>query len=122
MELQECYAAAGADYNDVMRRLTSEARVERFLTMFLRDQSYEQLCAAMAAGRYDEAFRAVHTMKGICMNLGLTALRDACVALTENLRGGREDEETDPCFRRVGQEYLRTSGAIRAHLGQAGGV
>lgn len=122
MDLKACYAAAGADYEDVMRRLMGEERVTRFLAMFLRDQSYDQLCAAMEAGRCDEAFRAVHTIKGISMNLSLTALRDACVALTENLRGGRTDGQTAGLYEQVRQEYGRTTGAIRAYLGQTGGV
>ncbi len=122
MDLRKCYAAAGADYEDVMRRFMSEARVVRFLSMFLRDQSCDQLCAAMEAGRWDEAFRAVHTMKGISMNLSLTALRDACIALTENLRGGGTDGQTADLYEQVRQEYSRTAGAIRAYLEQAGGV
>lgn len=122
MDLKECYTAAGADYEDVMRRLMSEVRVVRFLSMFLRDQSCDQLCAAMEAGHWDEAFRAVHTMKGISMNLSLTALRDACIALTENLRGGGTDGQTAGLYEQVRQEYSRTAGAIRTYLEQAGGV
>ena len=98
MNLKECYLTAGADYEDVMRRLMSEERVDRFLNMFLRDRSFEQLCLAMETQQYEEAFRAVHTIKGICMNLSLTALLDACIALTENLRPGKPDGQTGPLF------------------------
>lgn len=121
MDLRECYTAAGGDYEDVMRRFSAPERVDRFLDMFLKDQSFEQLCAAMEAESYEDAFRAVHTMKGISMNLGLTALRDACVALTENLRGGRPDGGTALCFTRVREDYLRTAGAIRDHLADVAG-
>lgn len=116
MNLKECCSAAGADYDDVMRRFVSEERVDRFLEMFLRDQSYNTLCQTMEAGAYQDAFCAVHTLKGICMNLSLTALLDACVALTENLRRGRPDEQTEQCFAHVQEHYLRTADAVRSHL------
>lgn len=116
MNLKECYTAAGADYEDVMRRFMKEERVDRFLTMFLRDQSFALLCASMEQKQYEEAFRAVHTLKGICMNLSLCALLDACVELTENLRAGKPDDQTEHCFARLKTEYVRTSGAIRGHL------
>lgn len=120
MDLKECYAAASADYEDVMRRFSKEERVDRFLSMFLKDQSFRLLNAAMKEENWEEAFRAVHTMKGICMNLGLTVLLDACAELTENLRAGGADSRTAPCYERLKEEYLRTAGAIRAHLeGQA---
>lgn len=121
MDLRECYTAAGADYEDVIRRFMSEERVDRFLNMFLKDQSFDLLCQAMETGSYEEAFRAVHTMKGICMNLGLSALLEACIALTENLRAGEPDGETRRCFDRAREEYRRTAGAIKSHLGQGSG-
>lgn len=116
LSLKECYAAAGADYEDALRRFISEARVDRFLDMFLRDRSFELLCAAMDGKDYGEAFRAVHTMKGICMNLGFTRLLEACVALTEDLRGGQAGDGTGPRFEAVRAEYRRTTEAIRLHL------
>ena len=120
MNLKECYTAAGADYEDVVRRFMREDRVDRFLTMFLRDQSYGLLCGAMEAENYEEAFRAVHTMKGICMNLSLCALLNSCVELTENLRGGAADENTPRLFEQVKQEYVRTVGAVESHLAETG--
>lgn len=116
MDLKECYSIAGANYDDVLRRFMSEERVDRFLKMFLNDQSFELLCTAMEAHDYEEAFRAVHTMKGICMNLSLNSLLDSCIALTENLRSGNTDEHTDICFTDVKEAYQRTAGAIRCHL------
>ena len=116
MNLKECYLAAGADYEDMIRRFLTEERADRFLAMFLKDESFDSLCGAMDAGRYQEAFRAVHTMKGICMNLSLTALLDSCITLTENLRPGKPDEHTQQFFEQVRTDYLRTTAAIRSHL------
>lgn len=52
------------------------------------DKSYSLFLISMASGDYDEALRAVHTLKGICQNLSFTELyessRLATVALREN--------------------------------------
>lgn len=116
MDLKECYYAAGADYADVIRRFLTEDRVDRFLKMFLKDRSYQNLCNAVEAGNGEDAFRASHTMKGICMNLSLTALLECCVALTENLRPGEINGETAPLFEQVKKAYLQTISAIEEHL------
>lgn len=116
MNLKECYSAAGADYEAVMRRFMSEERVDRFLKMFLNDRSYQLLCEAMGQGDYEEAFRQVHTLKGICMNLDLSALLEACVNLTDNLRSGSADTDTAHYFEKTKETYIRTSEAISEHL------
>ena len=43
MTLQECYAALGGDYNEVLGRLYSEALVQKFVGKFLADQSFQLL-------------------------------------------------------------------------------
>lgn len=116
MSLKSCYSAAGGDYDDVMRRFLYEVRVDRFLGMFLRDENFERLCAAMEARDPEAAFRAVHTLKGICMNLSLTELAAACTQLTEDLRGRQMEEEAQQDFAKVRECYLRTSAAVREHL------
>lgn len=66
MTLQECYLALGGDYDEVMGRLRSEKLVQKFVLKFLQDGSYDLLVTSMAEGNYEEAFRAAHTIKGIC--------------------------------------------------------
>lgn len=116
MNLRECYEAAGADYDDVIRRFGKEERVDKFLKMFLNDPTYDMLCRAMAEGSYEEAFRAAHTMKGICMNFSLNGLLDACSRLTESLRSGSPDDNTEFLFEETKRNYLKTTAAIREHL------
>ena len=88
MTLQECYAALGGDYDEAMGRLRSEKLVQKFVLKFLNDGSYRLLCDSLASGDRDEAFRAAHTLKGVCQNLSLTKLGASSSALAETLRGG----------------------------------
>ena len=55
--------------------------------MFLRDTSFEMLKQTMGQKDYKEAFRAAHTLKGVCQNLALKSLDGPVVELTDILRG-----------------------------------
>lgn len=89
MNLQEVYAKTGGNYEEAIMRFSTEARVVKFMRMFLRDPSYEELKQAVSAADWDAAFRAVHTMKGVAGNMSFTGLYTAASALTEALRGGK---------------------------------
>ena len=113
MTLRECYEVMHGDYEGVTGRLVSESLVRKFTLKFLNDPSFGQLQAAIESGDGGEAFRASHTLKGICLNLGFTALCDASSALTEKLRGNNTlDDESKSLFARVHEEYDRTIQAI----------
>ena len=74
MTLKECYAAMGGDYDEAIGRLRSEKLVQKFVLKFLNDQSFELLCSSMESKNYEEAFRAAHTIKGVCSNLAFNVL------------------------------------------------
>ena len=68
MTFQEFYQTIGGDYNEVLARLSSERLVQKFVLKFPLDGSYDLLCSALETGNREEAFRAAHTIKGICQN------------------------------------------------------
>mgnify|MGYP007037620350 CR=1 FL=1 len=49
MTIKECYEAMGGDYEDVLKRLMNEARIQKFALMFKKDPSMSQLTQAMDA-------------------------------------------------------------------------
>ena len=113
MTLKECYAALGGDYENVTSRLPSEKFVQKFVLKFLNDPSYDLLCSSMESGSYEEAFRAAHTIKGVCQNLGFTVLGKSSSALSEALRGGYTPE-ADTLIHQVKEDYQVTAQAIWA--------
>ena len=113
MTIQECYSRMGADYDDVIRRLGKEERVQRFLLQLPDDNSYPNLCSALAAGNAEEAFRAAHSLKGICMNLGLMALFEQARDLADVLRDGKITEEARRLAEKVDREYETAMRSIR---------
>ena len=117
MTIQECYQAIGADYDEVLGRLRSERLIQKFVLKFPDDGSFQLLCDSMDTGDLETAFRASHTIKGVCANLGFSRLGASSHDLTEALRahdGAKADELLD----RVKADYDQTVAAIRAY--QAG--
>ncbi|MCI8624305.1 MAG: Hpt domain-containing protein [Provencibacterium sp.] len=113
MSLKECYAALGGDYEDVTHRLPSEKMVRKFVFKFLNDPSYALLESSLEAKNYEEAFRAAHTIKGVCQNLSFSRLFASSNALTEALRGGWTPE-AEGLVQQVTADYQATVSAIRA--------
>ena len=113
MSLKECYDKMGADYEDVLSRLRSEVLVRKFALKFLDDDSYANLKAAMESGNAPEAFRGAHTLKGVAVNLGFTALYNVSNALTEKLRS-QEYDNLDGLITDVKKQYDIVIEAIAA--------
>ena len=119
MTLQECYAAMGGNYDEVLGRLRSDRLIQKFVLKFVDDGSYQLLLDSMSSQNYEEAFRAAHTIKGVCQNLGLTRLLNSSSQLSEALRHGYTPE-ADGLAEQVGRDYQDTVGAIRAFQASAG--
>jgi len=113
VSLKECYDKMGADYEDVLSRLRSEVLVRKFALKFLDDDSYANLKAAMESGNAPEAFRGAHTLKGVAVNLGFTALYNVSSVLTEKLRS-QEYDNLDGLIADVKKQYDIVIEAIAA--------
>ncbi len=120
MTLEKCYEAMGSDYADVFGRLRSERLVQKFVLKFLDDKSYELLCTSLANGNSEDAFRAAHTIKGMCQNLGFTVLMRSSSELTEALRNG-PTPEAEKLFEQVKADYALTASAISAYKAELEG-
>ncbi len=114
MTLQECYAALEGDYAGVLSRLPTEKMVQKFVLKFANDKSYDLLLSSMEEENYAEAFRAAHTIKGVCQNLDFTRLYASSHQLSEALRNGFTPE-APALAEQVAADYRQTVEAIRAY-------
>ena len=121
MGLKECYTAIGGNYEEVLGRLSSEKLVKKFVVKFLSDGSYDLLQESMKNENYEEAFRAAHTIKGICQNLSFGKLYESSHAMAEELRAGRTAEAAG-LMGALETDYLQTTAAIRELLAEDGEV
>ncbi|MGN1414727.1 MAG: Hpt domain-containing protein [Anaerovoracaceae bacterium] len=118
MTIQEFYQAAGGNEQDVLDRMMSLKLIRKFTGKFLEDDSYMNLCQSIAAGNRQEAFRAAHTLKGVCQNLGFGKLQTSAGAVTELLRPESDSlpEGIEPLMEEVKQDYEVLTDAIRTWL------
>lgn len=114
MDLKTCYEQMGGDYEDVMGRLRQEERVARFLRLFPEDENYALLTKALGESDWPVAFRAVHTIKGVALTLGLTALANSSAELTEVLRSGAPTQDPLPLYQVLKEDYDKAVTAISA--------
>ena len=104
MPIEQCYSAIESNYEEVLGRFAgNKMLVEKFARKFLDDPSYQTLVDTMDKADYEEAFRAAHTLKGVCANLGFTQLFKVSSDLTEELR---------ELLEKVSSEYKKTVDAI----------
>jgi HPt (histidine-containing phosphotransfer) domain-containing protein len=119
MTLSECYEELGGDYGGVLSRMSSEKLVQKFTLKFLDDKSFDLLKKSLDENQYEEAFRAAHTIKGICQNLGFARLYTSDCALTEALRNKTYDG-IDNLFADTAADYRTTVSAIERYRKENG--
>lgn len=96
MTVKEFYEKTENDYQGVMSRLLTEERILKYLRRIDAQGDYRDAIAALEAGDWNLAFRATHSLKGICLNLGLTKLFEPTSELCESLRHDSEDTSWQP--------------------------
>lgn len=111
MTIEECYEKMGANSQDVIKRLPSEAMIKKFALKFREDTSFQELETALNEKQVDIAFRAAHTLKGVCMNLGFNHLYKPSFDITESLRAGNLEEGLQ-LFGEVKKQYEKTIEAL----------
>ncbi len=111
MTIEECYKKMGANYQDVIKRLPSVSMIEKFALKFREDTSFQELETALNEKQVDLAFRAAHTLKGVCMNLGFDHLYKPSFEITESLRASNLDLALQQ-FDTVKEQYSKTIAAL----------
>lgn len=111
MTIEECYIKMGANYQDVIKRLLSVSMIEKYALKFREDTSFQELEKALNDKQVEIAFRAAHTLKGVCMNLGFDHLYKPSFEITESLRAGNLELALQQ-FDAVKEQYTKTIDAL----------
>lgn len=104
MTLKEFYKQIDSDYKDVIKRLCDENMIKKFVFKFPEDPSFNDLKDGLKENDAEKAFCAVHTLKGVCSNLGFERLYEASYELTEKLRN-RVIDNCDELYNAVERLY-----------------
>ena len=116
MTLRECYESLGADFDKaVVRMCNKESMLAKFALKFPNDPTYDALVTAFDGGDMQTAFRMAHTLKGLCLNLGLEKLRVSSSELTEALRNYDSPAPNAPeLYETVKADYKATIEALNS--------
>lgn len=114
MDLRDCYRDLGGNFDAVIGRLRREQTVQKFIYKFLDDKSYSLFETSIDNKEYDEALRAVHTIKGICQNLSFDRLFESSNLVTQALKENDYDKaiEMRP---QLSKDYEQTIRAIEEY-------
>lgn len=112
MTLKNCYEKIGSDYETAVGRMGgSEKMLAKFAKKFPTDKTFAQLVEAYENKDQKTAFRMAHTLKGLCLNLGLDRLQKSSAELTEALRDQVADN-AEELMERVREDYEITLAAF----------
>lgn len=118
MTVQELYERVGGDYEAAKRVLPMDKLIEKFVLKFLDDNSFDKLLAGWESKDPAAIFDGAHATKGVCANLGLTALSEKASELAEQYRpGNARTMADDEVARRIDELralHARTIEGIRA--------
>lgn len=107
MNIRSCYEKMGADFDETFTRLKSETLIAKIAKKYIDDPSFSQLKDAFEKKDIEAAFRASHTLKGVCLSLGFTQLTKDAIPLTEILRGQSWDGAQE-LFNQVEESQKKT--------------
>ena len=86
--IEEFYLKINGDYSKAISRMQNDDRIKKYLGFFLMDDSYQNLENAIQNKETENAFRAAHTLKGVCQNMAFTDFSVVVEKITEELRAG----------------------------------
>ncbi len=112
MNLKECYASIGADYESVFLRMGSDSVICKFLFRYFDRNEYNGLEKAICEKRWKDAFMYAHNMKGFALNMSLTRLAGASSVLCEALRNGQPEDGVSGMLADVKSAYVITEKAV----------
>lgn len=112
MKLKECYESIGANYEEVVSRLMSDDRVKKYLERFADSNDLDKIVRCVEAKNFEDGYRNAHTLKGLCLNLGITRLQAVCEVLCEAIKDGNPTVDLDPILQNLKDEYKLTMDAI----------
>ncbi|MBR6102709.1 MAG: Hpt domain-containing protein [Ruminococcus sp.] len=117
MTLRELYSEIGGDYDQALRVLRVEKLIDKHIRKLTSNGVVEGLVDAAKRMAHSEMFDAAHAMKGVCANLGLTALSELASEIAEKYRPGNprklSDEEVSARVARIEQIYTTPADGIK---------
>lgn len=109
MDLDALLSALSIDREQIGERFSGNFTLyERFLRKFPQDPTFAALRQARDEGEREAYLAAVHTLKGVAGNLGLSRLFELASQLLVALRAGQTFEQTQALDDQLTAAYMQT--------------
>ena len=95
MTIQQLYEKIGGNYDQAVRVMQKDKLIDKYVRKLKSSNVGEMLAQAGESMDAGKLFESAHAMKGVCSNLGLTALAEAADELTEEFRQGNARRLSD---------------------------
>ncbi|HCI73626.1 MAG TPA: hypothetical protein DHV42_03690 [Lachnospiraceae bacterium] len=95
MTIQEYYNSVGGNYAAAKKILMMDKMILRYLPKLAEDPSCVRLKESWEKKDRHGMFEALHSMKGVCANLGLVSLSEKAAKALEPLRPGSTQHVSD---------------------------
>lgn len=105
MNVKEFYEVYGGNYQEAFSRLMTNERIIKYLKMFTRADDYQQFVNNLNNKAYEDAFRCVHNVKGVSLNLALTPLAEISSIVCDELRHGVPKVDITNDVKALADEY-----------------
>lgn len=112
MTMAELYSKIGGDYHEVRARLGNDKMIERFLSRFAQEKTFEHLKSAYEANDEKEIYEEICTFVEVCKSLSLRRLEETAGVILEAYRpenvGSRDIFHVSDLFDTLSEQYLST--------------
>ena len=119
MTLTELYQAIDGSYEQATKVLRMDKLIDKHIRKFPKCGAPEAVIAAGGTMDPTALFESAHGMKGVCSNLGLTALAELASAVAEEFRPGNprklSDAEVKEILAKIETLYQKTADSIRRY-------
>lgn len=119
MTLQELYQMIGGDYEQALKVLRMDKLLDKHIRKLAKNDLVEKLLAAGENMDAVQLFETAHAIKGVCANLGLTAISGLASDISEEFRPGTDrslsDGQVQEKIRELGEMFEKTTEGIRKY-------
>lgn len=113
MTVAEVYDSLGESYEEIHSRLEDDEWIAKYLKQFVQGNYKKKMNTVLTEGDWIEGYKAVHNIKGLALNLGLTGLAKKSVELGEELKNGVPVRDITGLLIDMNGEYDRVVDAIK---------
>lgn len=111
--MKSFYEKIQGDYEGTIARLMTEERIKKYVLRFADTDDYQNMIIELEKENWPDAFRFVHNLKGVSLNLGFSTLAQSSSDFCEEIRNGAPNKDIKPFVEKITKDYNEIVKAIK---------